>query len=262
MHITRALVAVLILVAAMPALAQDRPDPRVRRPVPRVRVMYPHYSGVFGRFFWGPQRTLLVVDDYIPEGRPLGISANYNYFDAEGRAYTDWNNGWSGGYGYGGGWPYVSTGGRDVAPPAETPKATSESALIEGRLRWRGNDVAGALACFKKAVADDLTSAAARLHMALALVATGDLKNADKALESALPLSRMREALADLNIEELFRNPKAREKFEARLAPASDGTGAVSVALAQHLLGLKEKCAKTLDGTKDPNAAKLRELLK
>jgi hypothetical protein len=34
------------------------------------------------------------------------------------------------------------------------------------------------------------------------------------------------------------------------------------VALAQHLLGLKEKAAKTLEGAKDPAAARLSDLIR
>ena len=255
MTLIRTTVVVLILLAATPAFGQEKPEDRNRRLLPQVRTLVTNYSGIYGRFMYGRPlhvvrpRTLWVVDDYMPEGRPLGISGNYNYFDTEGRVYTDWNR-----------WPYVSTGGRDEAPK-ETPKAEADAAMAEGRALWKAADYAGALAAFKKAVANDLKNAGARFHMALALLATGDLRNADKALASGLDLARGPEELPSLGADS-FRNAKERAKFETKLFPMGDGTGSLTVALAQHLLGLKEKAAKTLEGIQEPAAAKLGVLIR
>ena len=257
MCLLRAVVAAAVVACAVPAAAQDQPENRNRRLLPDTRALVMNYSGIYGGFMYGRPlyytrpRTYLYADDYIAGGRPLGISPNYNYFDAEGRVFTDWNR-----------WPYVATGGRDEAPRAEpTPKADAEAALIEGRALWKAADYEGALSSFKRAVAQDLKNPAARLHMGLALLITGDLKNADKAVASALDLLRAGDELPSLGIEP-FRNPKERARFEAKLFPARDGTGTLTVALAQHLLGLKEKAKALLETSEDRAAKKLAGLLR
>lgn len=261
MNFIRSIVAATIIVLATPAFAQsDAPaGSNRRREVPQVRTLVTGYSGVFGRFIYGSPgigwpavhpRIAWVVDEFIEEGRPLGFSPN-TYIHPSARPRSPWFD-----------WPYYAAG-RDVAPPApRTPKAESEAALGEGRSRWKAGDLAGALASFKRAVAEDLRSGTARLYMALALFATGDLRNADKALVSALDLVRGREEVAALNFEGLFRTPKERGKFESKLTPAGDGTGSLTIALAQHLLGMKAKAARTLDGVKDPAANRLAELIR
>jgi len=250
----RAIVFAAVLLSAVPAAAQNASEGKSggRPETPQVRTVLPNYSGIFGRFFYGRPRFMWVVDELGPVARPLGFSPNYNYFDTAGRSIPNW-----------GMWPYVSTGGRDEAPRVETtPKGESETALSEGRARWKAGDYAGALAGFKKAVANDLASGTARLHMALALLATGDEKNADKAVASAIGLVRGPEELADIKLDDLFRNAKERAKFEAKLVPSRDGTGNLAIALAQHLMGMKAKAAALLGGLKDPAGAKLAALLK
>jgi hypothetical protein len=254
MRILRALVFAAVLLSAAPAFAQnDSPAKGGARPeTPQVRNFIPNYSGIFGRFFYARPRIAWLVDDLVPVARPLGISPNYNYFDTAGRTIPDWRT-----------WPYVSTGGRDEGPKADTtPKGESETALVDGRARWKAGDYAGALAGFKKAVANDLASGPARLHMALALLASGDEKNADKAVASAIDLVRGPDELAAIKLDELFRNAKERAKFEAKLVPSRDGTGSLTIALAQHLLGMKAKAAALLGGLKDPAGAKLAAILK
>jgi hypothetical protein len=262
MNFLRAVVAATVIVLATPAFAQgEAPGERHRRrEVPQVRTLITGYSGIHGRFIYGRPgigwpvvhpRIFWVVDEFIEEGRPLGFSRNAYGYSSFARPRSTWSD-----------WPYYAAG-RDAAPPAPTtPKAESEAAISEGRARWKAGDTAGALASFKKAVAEDLKSGTARLYMALALLATGDPKNADKALVSALDLIRGREEVAALTIDGLFRNPKERAKFEAKLTPAGDGTGSLTIALAQHLLGLKAKAARTLDGLKDPAANRVAELIR
>jgi hypothetical protein len=249
MHIVRAFVVSAILLSAVPAFAQEsNPPRRDRRETPQVQVraFALSYSGLYGRFFFGRSgiglpvarpRMAWIADNFVEEGRPLGLSPN---------AYASWpfaRPGWSG-------WPYYAN--QDLAPKAPaTPKAESASAILEGRNRWKAGDFTGALAGFKESVANDLESGAARLHMALGLLAMGDLRNADKALVSALDIVRTPEELNALGFPEWFRNAKERAKFEDRLIPARDGSGSLSIALAQHLLGLKAKAAKTLEGAKE-----------
>ena len=259
MHFIRAIVVAAILVTAIPASAQEsNPNPVRGGDVYQSRSLALGYAGYHGRFLYGRgglgwpvarPGVVYIADDYVPEGRPLGLSPN---------AYRDtaYNNpSWTG-------WPYYAHGRDAEPPPPPTPKAESQGALIDGRARWRAGDFSGALASFKKAVAEDLSSGPPRLHMALALLATGDLKNADKALASALEIVRTPRELEALGFQEWFRNPKERAKFEDKLFPARDGSGSVSVALAQHLLGLKEKAVKTLDGVQGPAAAKLTEWMR
>ena len=257
MSTARIIVVVLVLLAATPAMAQD-PHPPRRIEAPQVRTLVVGYTGIYGRFIYGRQgfglpvvrpRVAWVVDDFIEEGRPLGFSSNAYGYSPFAKTSSAWT-----------GWPYYAHG-RDEAPKG-APKAESEAAMNEGRARWKGGDGAGALACFKKAVAEDLTNGAARLHMALALLVSGDLKNADKAVTSAVAIVRHPDELSALRFTELFRNEKERGKFEDKLMPARDGSGSLVVALAQHLLGLKVKAAATLEGSKEPAAAKLAELFR
>lgn len=272
MHFIRSIVAALIIVGATPALAQE--GRRVGQPVPSQNLGYYagygyHYSygygirypGVYGRFMYRRAnygfplvrpRTWLVADEIDPNGRPLGFSSNAWGYDsmAYQRPDPEWN-----------GWPY-NRGGRDEeikVPPA--PSAEADTEIEEGRARWREGDLAAALAAFKRAVAADLTSSAARLHMALALLPTGDLRNADKALASALDLEAVTDEIAIVDLESLFRNAKARAKYEAKLTPARDGAGTLTVALAQHLLGMKAKAAKLLEESQDPAARRVMAAL-
>jgi tetratricopeptide (TPR) repeat protein len=259
MHVIRALVAAAIILSATPVAAQDPVIPSTKSQesnVPQVRVAGAGYYGSYGygRFIYGypfRPRVWWVVDEFVQEGRPLGFSPS-----AYGpNNYAPPQPSWSG-------WPY-HTGGRDIAPPVpSTPKAESDSALAEGRGLWKSGDYAGALASFKRAVASNLSNGSARLHMGLALLAMGDLANADKAVASALDHLREPDDVAAVHLEESFRNPKERAKFEAKLVPARDGAGTLSVALAQHLLGLKVKAAKLLADSKDPSAPKLAALLR
>jgi tetratricopeptide (TPR) repeat protein len=193
-----------------------------------------------------------VVDEFVQEGRPLGFSPSAYGPNNYSAPQPSW-----------GGWPY-NTGGRDLAPPPapSTPKAESDSALAEGRGLWKSGDYTGALACFKRAVASNLSNGSARLHMGLALLATGDLANADKAVASALVHLGGPDDVTAVNLEGSFRNPKERSKFESKLVPARDGSGTLSVALAQHLVGLKAKAAKLLADSKDPSAPTLAAVLR
>src|SRR5262245_33042908 len=224
LNLFRALVAAGIIAAAIPAAAQEAPPVPVpeRREIRTVSYggyggygLYAGYLGAYPRFHY-PRRgflypvfrpqTLWVADEYLEQGRPLGMDPNA-YGD---KAYS--TPGYSG-------WPYYDAG-RDEAPSKPpTPKAQGEDSLREGRALWKAADYAGALASFKKAVAADLADADARLHMALGLLAAGDLKNADKALASALDLAGAAGDIAGLGLDRSFKNPKEQQKFESRLAP-------------------------------------------
>ncbi len=261
MHLMRAIVAAAVIWSALPAAAQQpvENNRRGRQEVAHVRTTVVNYSGIFGRFIYGRAgigwpvvnpRIVWTVDEFIAEGRPLGFSPSAYGQISFARPQISWS-----------GWPYVA--GVDEKPRNPSPpKAESEAALREGRARWRAGDPVGALAAFKKAVANDLASGAARLHMALALLATGDLKNADKAVESALAGLGGPDDVASLRFDELFRNAKEREKFEAKLFPSKDGAGTLAVSLAQHLLGMKEKAKALLEKSEVPAAKKLAELLR
>lgn len=263
MSLLRAIVAAAVIVAAVPAHAQSAQESRrpVHREVAEVRTTFGGYSGVLGRFLYGPPRllwpvarprTVWVEDDLAPEARPLGFSASaYGY-----STYSRPEPGWLG-------WPYVSTGGRDEAPVTSSgPRAEAEAAVQEGRARWRAGNASGALDSFKRAVAADLKYGPAQLHMALALLAAGDGRNADKAVASALDLVRAPEELAALKLDDLFRATKDRTKFESKIAPAADGSGTLASALAHHLLGLKARAAALLERlNNDARAKRLAELI-
>ena len=252
MSVLRAFVAAFVIFAAVPsAEAQADPGRRPRRTVVvHVRTSFGGYLGDYGVFYYGwpvvrPTFTYL-ADDLAPTVRPLGFGSNPGDFDpASTFRYR---------------WPYDTSGGRDEAPP-RTPRVESEAAISEGRARWRAGDAAGALESFKKAVSADLKYGPAQLHMALALVAAGDLRNADKAVRSALDILRGADEVSALKIDDLFRTPKERARFEAKLTVGTDGTGSLAVALAHHLMGRKAKAAALLAALKDPAAAKLVILL-
>ena len=259
MKLMRALVVAAVIVAAIPAAAQDGPVGTKRgngQGQTQTRYHNVRSAGWYGRFLYGPPRyywpvsrpgVMWVVDDYIPEGRPLGFSANaYGYSQ-----YSRPEPGWFG-------WPYVSMGGRDEGPRGPgAPRVEAEAGVAEGRSRWRAGDLAGALDSFKQAVASDLRHGDAQLHMALALLVTGDPRNADKALISALELIRGPGDLARLQIDDFFRNAKARAKFEAKAVPAADGAGSLTAALAQHLLGRPAKATELLKAVAGSPAEKL-----
>lgn len=261
MRLIRAFVAAAVIGSALPAAAQQPVENKRggRQEVAHVRTTVVNYSGIFGRFIYGRAgigwpavnpRIAWTVDEFIAEGRPLGFSPSAYGQISFARPHVSWS-----------GWPYVA--GVDAKPRSPSlPKAESEAALREGRARWRAGDQAGALAAFKKAVANDLASGVARLHMALALLAAGDLRNADRAVESALAGLGGPDDVATLKLDELFRNAKEREKFEVKLFTSKDGAGALAVALAQHLLGMKEKAKALLDKSEEPAAKKLAELLR
>jgi tetratricopeptide (TPR) repeat protein len=205
-----------------------------------------HYSGFYYRWPVVRDRVTYYADDLTPTVRPLGFGANPGDFDSSPNFRYRW--------------PYDSIGGRDEAP-ARPARVESEAAVGEGRARWRAGDTAGALESFKKAVSADLKYGPAQLHMALALVAAGDSRNADKAVRSALDILRGADEISALKLEELFRTPKDRTRFEAKLAVGADGTGSLALALAHHLLGRKAKAAALLGALTDPAAARLAALL-
>jgi len=252
MAILRVLVAAVVIFSAVPS-AEAQADPGRRRGhtvVVRVRTSFGGYLGDYGVFYYGwpvvrPRFTYL-ADDLTPGVRPLGFGANPGDFDSASTFRYRW--------------PYDTAGGRDEAP-APTPRVESEAAVVEGRAHWRAGETGAALDSFKKAVSADVKYGSAQLHMALALVAAGDLRNADKAVRSALDLVRGPEDISALKLDDLFRSPKEKARFEAKLTVGADGTGSLAVALAHHLMGRKAKASAILAAMKDPIAARLVVLL-
>jgi hypothetical protein len=256
MKILRAVLAAAIILAAVPhAYAQSDPgDARGRRSAVHVRTTFGGYCGSTGQFFYGAPVIRLRPFNFsaevlYPVVRPLGLAPGSQDYDN--------------GFDWVARWPYVSTGGRDAAPsPMEKPRGASDTALREGKRLWRAGDPAGALEQFKKAVAADLTNAPAQLHMALALLAAGDGRHADRATRSALDAVRGPEDITGIELVAYFRNAKALTKFIERLDGVKDGAGSLTAALANHLLGRKERAAAQLAAMGDPAAAKLAGFLK
>jgi len=255
MQILRAVVVTAIILAAVPhAHAQDEPLKRDGRHFAvDVRTTFGGYCGYTGQFFYRPillrPRTIFFWEAAGPAVRPLGLEPGSQDYDPG----FDWLRLW----------PYVSTGGRDAAPaPMAGPRGESEAALESGRMTWRAGDEAGALDRFKKAVAADVKNGPAQIHMALALLAAGDGRNADRAVRSALDAVRGPGEIAGIDLAGCFRNAKALMKFIDRLDGVKDGAGTLTAALANHLLGRKDRAAAKLAAMDDPAAAKLAGLLR
>jgi len=255
MKTLRAFVVAAVILAAVPhAFAQSQPVKRDGRHVAvDVRTAFGGYCGYTGQFYYVNTiirpRTIYFAPVFHPVVRPIGLQPGSQDYDP--------------GFDWLAQWPYVSTGGRDAAPaPIARPRGESESALEDGRRAWKAGDAAGALDLFKKAVASDVKNGPAQLHMALALLAAGDGRNADRAVRSALDAVRGPEEIAAIDLAGCFRNAKALMKFIDRLDGVKDGAGTLTAALANHLLGRKDRAAAKLTAMNDPAAVKLAGLLR
>jgi len=137
-----------------------------------------------------------------------------------------------------------------------------DSELAEGRRRWRMADAASGLAAFKQAVVADTRHGPAQAHMALALLATGDGRNADKALKSAAALMDDVVPLASIPLKDCWRDAKELAKFRARLELSANSPGALTAGFALLLLGDRAKAADLLGKLSDREAVRLAALAK
>ena len=110
------------------------------------------------------------------------------------------------------------------APEPPLPR----SALDEGRRRFRLADYKGALDGFREAVVADGKDGAAEAHFALGLAVSGDHKNADKALRSALSHGYA----GGIDVASLAKDEKERAKLASQLLKAPESALAASWALA------------------------------
>lgn len=166
-------------------------------------------------------------------------------------------------YGYPGGgvvWTTGLPGYVDIVPvtrrvtgvlgaPKEFEQLASMKDVAAGVARMKTGDFTGALAEFRQAVVADTSHAAAQLWMAMALTATGDAANADKAVRSALSGGGM--AIESVDLAGALLDPKVRARFVA----SASSTGGLGAALAFERLGEKEKARAALADVKDDAAA-------
>ncbi len=133
--------------------------------------------------------------------------------------------------------------GAQQGSPEHVRRLTVDKHLELGMRKWKVADYPGALASFKEAVGVDTSGGLAQVWMALALVATGDPRNADKAAESGLAALVVVQELRTVDLKSQFRDAKEQAKFSAAL----ERSGPLAAALACAVLGdatrAKEKAA-------------------
>jgi hypothetical protein len=128
-------------------------------------------------------------------------------------------------------------------------KMASAKEIEVGRLRFRAGDYKGAVDQFRLAVLAD-PSGSAQAHFAVALVVTGDFKNADKALRAAAE----RAPFGKIDFSDLFPSEKEKSRVTAALAKVS-GDGTLAAAFALAAIGSPEPLKKAAE--KEPLAKKL-----
>jgi len=106
---------------------------------------------------------------------------------------------------------------------------------------------------FREAFLADTESGMAQLCLGLALSASGDRRNADKALRGAFASLKPDEALS-MDFAGWFRDVQERQRLESALEKASDGRLAAGV--VAFLLGRKDIAKSELSKVKDDPAAR------
>ncbi len=101
-----------------------------------------------------------------------------------------------------------------------------------GQRRFKAMDYRGAVIEFRQAVLADASSGPAQAHFALALLVTGDLRNADKALRAAAE----RMPFAKIDLPSFFRDAAERARILGMLSKVA-GEGALAAAWAEMLAG-------------------------
>jgi hypothetical protein len=125
--------------------------------------------------------------------------------------------------------------------PEYVQRLTLSKHLETGVKKFQFADYAGALASFKEAVGTDTSAGLAQVYMGIALVATGDFKNAEKALSSGIPAAP---EFGSVDLKAMFKDAKEQAKFVAAL----DKAGPMSGALGYGLLGDKAKARARAGG--------------
>lgn len=234
----------------------------------RVTYSSPYYYG-YGGYYYSPYGYYSSPYSYYsPFGYGYGSTVSYGGLGGWSYGYPGYSYGspyaggvyynyWNGPLGptYRG---YVRPAMIDTSPPPLRPRGVADrmhefvasKELQEGKRRFRLGDYGGALGQFREAVASDTSSGLAQAHFALALAATGDYRNADKALRAAAGLG----PLGTLPLKEFFRDDKEKTRFFAGLAKAGKD-GALVAAWARFLIG-EEEALRQL-APKDPAAKKL-----
>jgi len=139
--------------------------------------------------------------------------------------------------------------------PEYVQRLTLSKHLEVGVKKFQWADYAGALASFKEAVGTDTSVGLAQVYMGIALVATGDFKNAEKALSSGIPAAP---EFSAIDLKSMFKDAKEQAKFVAAL----DKAGHMANGLCHGLLGDKAKAKERASQCKCQGAAKLMEWLK
>lgn len=199
------------------------------------------FPGRYGTFSFNPYGYRL---GYADVGGWYGGSA-YSWY--EGPAYLYWA-------------PYTVLD--HPWPPrraavADEDRSTSPAFMValgieEGRRRFRRADYRGAVEAFREAVTADFDAAAPKAWFALALVVTGDLRNADKSLRAAAD----RAPFGEIDLRGMFLDERERARVLRILARAAEG-GSLAAAWALFLDGQPEALKGLAE--KDPAARRLLE---
>jgi tetratricopeptide (TPR) repeat protein len=220
-----------------------------------------YYGGLYGGGYPGAF-TYYAAGSGIPvNGMPM--TAPYPLYPPPGAFYSGYglySYGTPGGL-YGGGAyrsPYGMPPVTESLPMPPRPggvadrlhELASAKQIEIGRARFRAGDYKGALDDFRAAVVADTSSGRAQAHFAIALVVTGDLRNADKALRAAAEHA----PFGKVEFADLFAGEKERARVTAALGKVS-GDGALAAAYALLAMGDAERLKKLSE--KDPAAKKL-----
>lgn len=241
---------------AAPAFAQDRGSGSSRRS-----------NGYQGGAGYGSSGGVMSGTGYAPGYNPgwgygggcrpgfgypgFGTGSYFGYGGYYGGSYGGY-------YGYEGeGYLGVPNASATVAGPApqpalpRSPLAVSSREIEEGRRRFRSADYKGAVDSFRAAVVAATEYPVAQAWFAVALIAAGDGRNADKAIRSAAASGLPPGALS---LDGLFRDEKERVRLIVALAKT--GTeGGLAAAYALSLAGEPVRLKQLSE--KDPAAKRL-----
>lgn len=183
------------------------------------------FSGYGGGWFGGPRPGFIA--GYPGFGTAWSGAGSYYGTGAYGAfPGTGWGEGYYGRHTF----PAAGVAG-PLAPSVDrTPSGTAWREIEEGRRRFRTGDYRSALDAFRSAVVATPDNPVAQAWFAVALIAAGEGKNADKAIRAAAAGGL---APGALSLEGLFRDEKERVRVIVALAKVGvDGGLAAAYALS------------------------------
>ncbi|HZE95630.1 MAG TPA: hypothetical protein VE981_01255 [Planctomycetota bacterium] len=188
-----------------------------------------------------------------------GFITGYPGFGAVWAGYRSGWGGYYGGYGYYGRDPWfgmpsaeATVAGPATAPAVDrSPGVAAVREMQEGRRRFHAGDYRGALDSFRSGVVATPDDAVAQAWFAVALMAAGDGRNADKALRAAAAAGLRP---GSLSLDGVFRDDKERVRMIVAFAKQG-GDGSLAASYALSLAGEPVRLRQLAE--KDPVAKQL-----